>query len=305
MQHRNSFRRAERTSHAHFFAILLFCLSLVGCGNYCFVFVSNPGGSVSTSSNTPSCQLNTSTGTVSLRITASPTPDAQATPTPSTIQHIFVTLRGIEATPSAIPNDDSPDWRELAPQLATQPQQLDLLALCADSCDQNQKTFADVAVPADAYRQIRLRLSPNQPSTDDPLPEENACRSVGFNCVVTAEGEILPLVLDRQSQFQISSGQISGGFFQVVPDAAINLKIEFNPQSSLFFPAQEAVRLLPAFTVELQDTPESIAAVNSGREPIINFSYSVRAPEIPGGKYAVVAAHAAIGVKLSGSAAWL
>jgi Domain of unknown function (DUF4382) len=265
MRHRNSFRGAKRTSHAHFFAILLFCLSFVGCSNYCFVFVSNPGGSVSTSSNTPSCQLNTSTGTVSLRITASPTPDAQATPTPSTVQHIFVTLRGIEATPSAIPNDDSPDWRELAPHLATQPQQLDLLALCADSCDQNQNqnTFAEVAVPADAYRQIRLRLSPNQPSTDEPLPEENACGSVGFNCVITADGGIRPLVPDSlSSQFQISSGHISGGFFRVLPDAAINLKIEFNPQSSQVFPAQESVRLLPAFTVELQDTPESTTAVN-------------------------------------------
>jgi hypothetical protein len=262
MQHPNSLRRAKRTSHAHFFAILLFCLSFVGCGDYCFVFVSNPGGSVSTSSNTPSCQLNTSTGAVSLRITASPTPDAQATPTPSTIQHIFVTLRGIEATTSAIPNDDSPDWRELAPQLATQPQQLDLLALCADSCEGKQNTFDDVAIPADAYRQIRLRLSPNQPATDESVPEENACGNVGFNCVVTANGEIRPLVVDNPpSEFQISSGHISGGFFQVVPNAAINLKIEFNPQSSLFFTAQEAVRLLPAFTVELQDTPESIAAV--------------------------------------------
>ena len=155
MQHRFSFRHSKLTSRACFFTILLFCLALVGCSNYCFVFVSNPGGSISTSSNTPSCQLNTATGTVSLRVTASPTSSAQATPLPTTIQHIFVTLRGIEATPSTIPNDDSPNWRELAPQLASQPEQLDLLAQCAESCEQN--TFGDVAVPADAYRQIRLQ----------------------------------------------------------------------------------------------------------------------------------------------------
>jgi Domain of unknown function (DUF4382) len=263
MQHRNSLRRAKRSSHAHSFAILLLCLSFVGCSNYCFVFVSNPGGSISTSNNTPSCQLNTSTGTVSLRITASRTPDAQATPMPSTIQHIFVTLRGIQATPSAIPNDDSPNWRELAPQLATQPRQLDLLALCADSCEETQHTFADVAVPADAYRQIRLRLAPNQPATDEPVPEENACGSVGLNCVITADGGIRSLVPDSlSSQFQISSGQISGGFFRVLPDAAVNLKIEFNSQSSLLFPAQESVRLLPAFTVEPQALRESTAGAN-------------------------------------------
>ncbi|MGB7750083.1 MAG: DUF4382 domain-containing protein [Candidatus Acidiferrales bacterium] len=261
MQHRFSFRHSKLTSRACFFTILLFCLALVGCSNYCFVFVSNPGGSISTSSNTPSCQLNTATGTVSLRVTASPTSSAQATPLPTTIQHIFVTLRGIEATPSTIPNDDSPNWRELAPQLASQPEQLDLLAQCAESCEQN--TFGDVAVPADAYRQIRLRLSPNQPATDEPLPEENACGSAGFSCVITADGVIRPLVLDiLSSQFQISSDHISGGFIQVLPDAAINLNIEFNPQSSLFFPVNNAVRLVPTFTVVPQASSESTAALN-------------------------------------------
>jgi Domain of unknown function (DUF4382) len=260
MQHRSSFRHANSTSHAYFFTTLLFCLSFAGCNNYCFEFVSNPGGSISTSNNSPSCQLNTSTGTVSLRITASPAASAQTTPTSTSVQHIFVTLRGIEATPSAIPNDDSPNWRELAPQLATQPRQLDLLARCGDSCEEKQNTFADVAIPADAYRQIRLRLAPNQPATDESVPEGNACGSVGFNCVVTADGEIRPLVLDNSSsQFHISSGQISGGFFRVLPDTAVNLQIEFNPQSSLFFPVNEAVRLVPTFTVEPQTSSESTA----------------------------------------------
>jgi hypothetical protein len=259
MRYCTSSWQANRPSHACLFTILLFCLSFVGCNNYCFVFVSNPGGTISTSNNTPSCQLNSATGTVRLRVTAYPTPSAEATPT--SIQHIFVSLRGIEATPSAIPDDDSPNWQELAPQFATQPHQLDLLAHCADSCEQN--TFAEVAVPADAYRQIRLRLSPNPPATDESVPEQNACGSVGFNCVITADGGIRPLVLDGlSSQFQISSGHISGGFFRVLPDTAVNLKIEFNSQSSLFFPADQVVRLLPAFTVEPQASSESTAAPN-------------------------------------------
>jgi Domain of unknown function (DUF4382) len=261
MHYCSSFRQAKRPSHACFFAVLLFCLGAFGCSNYCFVFVSNPGGSASTSTNAPSCQLNSANGTVRLRVTASPTPSALTTP--SSIQHIFVTLRGIEATPNAIPNDDSHNWRELAPQLATQPAQLDLLAHCAESCEETQTKFDDVVVPADAYRQIRLRLSPNQPATDESAPEENACGSVGFNCVVTADGGIRRLVMDGlSSQFQISSDRISGGFFRVLPDAAVNLNIEFNPQSSLFFPANEAVRLLPAFTVEPQTSSETAAAPN-------------------------------------------
>jgi hypothetical protein len=254
-----SFRQAKLPSRTCFFTTLLFCVSSVGCSNYCFVFVSNPGGSIS--STTPSCQLNTATGTVSLSITASPTASTEAAP--PTIQHIFVTLRGIEALPSAIPNDDSSDWRELAPKLATQPKQLDLLAHSADSCEAKQNTFDDVAVPADAYRQLRLRLSPNQPATGEPVPEENACGSVGFNCVVTSDGGIRPLALDAlSSQFQISSDQISGGFFRVLPDTAVNLDIEFNPQASQVFPVDEAVRLLPTFAIVPQAPCQSAAALS-------------------------------------------
>jgi hypothetical protein len=255
MQYCGSFLQAKSTAHACFFTALLFCLSVVGCSNYCFVFVSNPGGSVSGSSNPPSCQLNTATGTVRLRVTASPTTSAQTAP--ASIQHIFVTLRGIEATPSAIPDDDSPNWQELAPKLATQPEQLDLVAHNAESCERN--TFADVAVPADAYRQIRLRLSPNQPATDESVPKENACGVVGFNCVITADGGIRPLVQDQIStQFQISSNHISGGFVRVLPDTATNLRIEFSPQTTLIFSADAPVRLVPVFTVESEAPCESM-----------------------------------------------
>jgi len=252
-----SFWQAIRTSRACFFTTLLFCLCLLGCNNDCFVFVSNPGATISTS--TPSCQFNTATGTVRLRVTASPL--ASTEPGPASIQHIFVTLRGVEALPSAIADDDSSAWRELAPKLATQPEQLDLLAHGVASCESS--TFDDVAVPADAYRQIRLRLSPNQPETNESAPEENACGSVGFNCVVTSDGGIRPLALDSHtSQFQIPSDHISGGFFRVLPDTPINLDIEFQPQSSLLLPAAEAVRLVPAFTVVPQAPCESGAPSN-------------------------------------------
>jgi Domain of unknown function (DUF4382) len=257
MRRRSSYREADRASRTCFFAALFFCLSFFGCSNYCFVFVSNPGGSISTS--TPSCQLNTATGTVRLRINASPT--ASTDGTPARIQHIFVTLRGIEAIASGLADDDSPDWRELAPKLATQPMQLDLLARVADSCARS--TFDDATVPAEPYRQIRLRLASNQPATDESAPEENACGSVGWNCVVTSDGRVRPLVLDRPSaQFQIPSDHISGGFFRVLPDTAVNLNIEFDPQSTLLFSADDPVRLVPVFNVEPQTSCESTATPN-------------------------------------------
>jgi hypothetical protein len=183
--------------------------------------------------------------TVSMQITSSlPPPAPEGQPR---IQHIFVTLRGIEANPDATADENSPDWQELAPNLSKEPVQIDLLSRPADSCEPN--ISARVSVPADAYRQLRLRLSPNQPDTTDPALQQNFCGSAAFNCVVTSDGNIKPLVLDRDlSQIQISSAQITTGFFRISPQSPLNLKIEFNPQSSHFIPIDSAVQLVPVFT---------------------------------------------------------
>jgi len=254
----NSYRGANAPSRSWLLAELLLCLSLFGCGNSCFVFVSNPGGTIPPTT-VPSCQLGTATGTVTLHVSAIATPPAGESP--AAIQHIFVTLRGVEATASAVPDDASADWHELAPNLATRPVQLDLVARTADSTERSG--FKDAIVPADAYRQIRLRLSPNQPEEAESTPEENACRGAGFNCVVTSDGVIRPLVLDAQpSQIQIGSDHISGGFFRVLPETRVDLKLEFNPQSSVIFSTNEAARLVPVFTVEPQSPAESAAQLN-------------------------------------------
>jgi hypothetical protein len=248
-------RRAIPASPAVLCAILFPSLVLIGCNNTCVVFISNPGGTIS--GNTPTCSLNEAKGNVRVRITSPLALPANGES--ARIQHIYVTLRGVEANPNAIADDDSPDWQELAPKLATQPAQLDLLARSRDTRELDPSDY--VAVPANAYRQVRLRLSPNQSDASDPAPEENLCGSLGLNCIVTSDGSVRPLVLDPgPSQIQISSDHIAGGFFRVFPDTSANLEIEFNPQSSRFIPADEAVRLVPVFTVESQTPDESTAA---------------------------------------------
>ena len=144
--------------------MLFFSVGLIGCDNSCAIFVSNPGGGGGTiSGSLNSCPLNPAQGSIQTRLTSSFTvPADDAT---NRINHIYLTIRGIEANPSASAADDSPDWQELAPQLVTQPVQLDLLAPSGDS--HALDTLEYVAVPADAYRQIRLRLAPNQPDSSD------------------------------------------------------------------------------------------------------------------------------------------
>jgi Domain of unknown function (DUF4382) len=240
------------------FALLLLSMSLAGCGDSCFMFVSNPGGGT-IAGGTNMCPVNSMNGNVRLRMTSAAT--AASNSGTNRIQHIFVTLRGVEATTNALASDESLDWRELAPNLAMQPVQVDLLERSGDSCESNR--FESVAVPANTYRQMRLRLAANQPDASEPMPQENACGSVGLNCVVTSDHGIEPLVLESKlSQIQVSPDRISGGFIEILPEATVDLKIEFNPQLSLFVPAGETMSVVPIFTVESQASCQSVASID-------------------------------------------
>ena len=251
-------RAAITPCHQAFFTILLVSLGLIGCDNSCVVIVSNPGGGI-ISGGTSNCSLNLGKGNVRPQITSSLTRPAGNER--ASMQHIFVTIQGIEANPNATADEKSPDWQELAPKLATRPMQMDLLASSGNSG--RQDTLEDVAIPADAYRQVRLRLAPNQPSIGDSVLQENSCGSLGFNCLMTSDGGVRPLVLDSGlSQIQVSSEHITGGFFRILPETTVKLKLEFNPQSSLFINTDEAVRLVPVFTVESQTPGESADSTN-------------------------------------------
>jgi len=239
-------------------AALLFSLTANGCNNTCVSFTSNSTTGtlvINVSDGKPSCTLSTANGAVRLQLGASPMSGAGAAP--GSLQHIFVSLRGIEAHPSTIADDDSPEWQELASKLAQQPVQMDLMARTAGSCASDW--FGEGTVPAGVYRQIRLRLVPNRPGTSEPLPRENACGSVGFNCIVTPDGSIRPLAVDGAApELRIASEHIAGGFFHVLPDAGIDLAIEFNAYASLLLPAGNAVRVVPAFSAALRAPCQSL-----------------------------------------------
>ena len=242
------------------FAILFLCAGATGCGEVCGTFVSNPPTGTGTISNTNNCMLNPMNGNVRVKITA-PAAAAKSGGLPE-VQHIFVTIRGIEATANAFADANSPDWRELTPHLATQPVQVDLLLRNGESCE--GFSFESAAVPADTYRQIRLSLAQIQPDASDSATPENSCGMAGPNCIVTSDGAIRPLIFNSAnaefSPMQISPEHIRGGFFQILPDTTANLRIEFNSQSSLFVPAGEGVRMVPVFTVDTQTSCESVAS---------------------------------------------
>jgi len=267
--------RGKTASQKVFFSLLLFSivllsLGLIRCDNACVLVVSNPGGSIGTvSGNGPSCSLGTTSGTASVRIAAhAATAGDEASrigahalgagDEASRIRHVFLTLRGIEANASAVADDESPDWQELAPKLAAQPVQVDLFAAGGDSCEAGG--FESAAVRADAYRQIRLRLAPNETDSTEPILGQNSCGSAGFNCIVTSDGDIRPLVLARDAlEIQVTPEHIAGGFFRIVSEASVNLEIDFDPNASQFIPTEGIVRMVPVFTVDSQGRCESAA----------------------------------------------
>jgi hypothetical protein len=237
-------------------AVLLLCLANSGC-NSCYSGFWNGNGSGVAVSNS-SCPFTKATGAVIVQMSVASAPPAASAAFPSSlasprdVQHIFVTLRGIEALPSIMADEDSSGWQELAPDLVAHPMQLDLLAVNGDSRSQGLPASANVpaTVPAGEYRQLRLRLVPLHLSTDDLIPESNACVNVGWNCIVFADRSVRPLEFDGTvAEFHITQGRGTDSVFRVLPDQVIHLSIEFSATSSVFFASNTAVRLVPVFSV--------------------------------------------------------
>jgi hypothetical protein len=238
-------------------AVLLICLVVSGCGTACVSGFWN--GSVSgVEVGNPSCPLTQATGTVIVSMNAVSTASALSAalpPPPASsrdIQHIFVTLRGIKARPGINADAASSGWKELTPDLAAHPMQLDLMAGNGNSPSAGAPASLNftATVPADEYRQLRLRLVPSHSSPDEITPESNACGSAGWNCVVFADRSVRPLEFGSDGpEFQIAIGHSASNLFRVLPDEVIHLSIEFDAASSAFFASDAAVRLVPVFRV--------------------------------------------------------
>jgi Domain of unknown function (DUF4382) len=246
----NSRARYSHVSKFLLLAVSVFGISLTGCNNTCFIFTSNPPtGTINIKAGDakPACTLTTANGTV--RVLTHTVSTCNSCSTSSRIAHIFVSLRGIEVHPSAIADEDSPDWQELmAPKFVAQPLQVDLKSGTADQ-GAGKPLGEMTEVPAGIYRQVRLRFEANQPATGDQLLEKNACGSAGFNCVVMADGHILPLLLDGDSpELRITSDRITSASLLIPPDTDTDLVIELKPVWAWFSSADEGVRLLPALT---------------------------------------------------------
>ncbi len=201
-------------------------LLVVSCGQTRVEFRSNPPrGTVSVSvSDPPSCRF--------------PAGDFRS---------VFVSIRSVQANLSS--DETAENWVELAPQLASDPVQVDLLAVGQNQCILRQLS-QQVSVPVGDYQQLRLILVPNNPPAGMALPSPNACGTAGFNCAVLRDGSIRMLNLNSQdlTGLKIPPGQIVGGPIRVEADRHVDLNIDFNTCASIVRQGNGQFRLKPTLT---------------------------------------------------------
>lgn len=164
---------------------------------------------------------------------------------------VFITVRSVQAHTSATANDSSPGWQELAPQLISQPVQLDLLNMPNNGACLLQQLGTTTSLPVGDYQQIRLLLVQNGASTAPVLPT-NACASLGqvFNCVIDSNNNISELDLSSQSNtgLKIPPGQIVGGPIHVAAGQSVDINVDFNACASIVREGNGSFRLKPALT---------------------------------------------------------
>ncbi len=186
------------------------------------------------------------TGTVNVSLTDPPTCKVPN----GNFQHVYVTIRSVQANINATADDNSSGWQELAQQLNSQPMQIDLFSAASTTCLLTT-LGSNAALPAGTYQQIRLLLVPNSGWTG-PTPTTNNCDSQGFNCVVLADNTIHELNLSSQANtgLKIPPGQVVGGPISVAAGQDVDLNIDFNSCASIIQEGNGQYRLKPVLTAE-------------------------------------------------------
>jgi uncharacterized protein DUF4382 len=189
-------------------------------------------------------------GTINVSMTDPPTCQVPN----GNFQHVFVTIRSVQANINATADDNGSGWQELAPQLNSQPLQIDLFSTASTTCLLTT-LGSNAALPAGTYQQIRLLLVPNSGWTG-ATPSTNNCDSQGFNCVVLADSSIHELDLSSQANtgLKIPPGQIVGGPISVAAGQDVDLNIDFNACASILREGNGQYRLKPVLTAEQVST---------------------------------------------------
>jgi hypothetical protein len=171
------------------------------------------------------------------------------------VTQVHLLVSGMELHPDAVTVENSPEWQELAPDWARQPQWVDL----GVDPNLNDVTFPlNLAgqIPAGTYHQLRLRLA--QPSSHhaEELHAESPCSSVDGSCVVTADGSFHPLqTLDSHPYLRVEATSP----IDLHTDQPNLLRIELRSEWALQNPSNGFLDLMPLLRGHVDIEPPSAA----------------------------------------------
>jgi hypothetical protein len=250
----------DRAIHRAFFgAVICTATMLTGCTNFCFVGVANNGNGtvgISAGNPPPACSLNQATGNV--RVLALKSPACEACTASARVEHVFITLRGIQLHPSSFADPDSPDWVDLIPELKSAPRRIDLMVGAIPEI-----LSEGAAIPAGNYRQIRLQFlaQDSTASAGEEFSSSDTCGKTRSNCIVMADGQVAPLHFSSpEPELRITGTRLTDDPLVVSPDARIDLRLRLQPNQVVYSSIRERwdpqVELVGTAAAMPQPSPE-------------------------------------------------
>ena len=205
-------------------------LALCGCGDWCFSADINRGSGGSNQTTVGSNCWNTQrNGTV--KAAALKSPIRNGCTSASDVQHIFITLTGMQLHSNTMNVPGDADWIELSPELANLPRQIDLIG------DSSPEILAENAhVPAGYYREMRLQFHDDSPESPREFTGENPCGKTGWNCIVHADGTVEALRWPGDApELLIPLESIHSNSMVVLANTQTNLRLKLELRSEFLF----------------------------------------------------------------------
>jgi len=233
--------RRFRSWQLALFLAPLFVALLNGCGNSCFLVVSNPGGT----GNPPPLTCPPTQPKAALEMAVQSAAPCDPCSTWNHVQSIHLELQGMELHPKADPAGESSGWQELIPEFAANPRQLDLV----NEGPQNPTVVGLTTISSGIYDVVRLRFTSAQGSTGNQGSSQNPCGGPGTNCVIMTDGRVQPLLLAGGGpDLRISVDMPREGLPFIPPDSESRLIIRLALGGPVLAPSEEGVQLLPVLT---------------------------------------------------------
>ena len=224
------FMRFHRLTIRDIFACIgiILAAGFAGCGDNCyFAFSDNGKGGlvVKAGSATQSCSLKKVNAAI--RVVAHKSPVCETCTAAAQVEHVVAAVRRIQLRSGAASEATAGDWIEVAPELASEPREIDLMG-----SGRPEMLVENAIVPAGSYSGIRVEFSAEPGHGDKPW-NENACGAMHWNCLVMGDGHTEPLLFSGDVPQLDIPAQVEGDSFVLLPDSKVELQLRLDPRQVL------------------------------------------------------------------------